>query len=344
MLPRKYSKTERVETEIFIEDQEGGEDDEEGGDGGGKKEITRWEHRSEKWSTEEKLWMMEVRQGSSDWHELRNKRDGGILTTSNFGPAVGLGDFDKNGARNLWNRMYRDTKEEFSDFTKMIMGHGTSFEQFVRERYEPITGYAVIEVGYAVSNKYPWMASSSDGYVFENPDDAVCQEGETILDVLERANGLIEIKVPSMKLPPKIKDQYISQVQGQMYLCNKPWCDVMICHISLSEVKRDRKVPESRIIRVYRDDRYWKWMCTRLKYFVKCIEEGEEPVLNHTDNYTEKDWEIVGSVKKDLDPYHMFDDWDEIPTPLQTNTRKKTKKKKKKKLSKRKTKSKSIKK
>ena len=89
-------------------------------------------------------------------------------------------------------------------------------------------------------------------------------------DRLIGSDGLLELKGPSpsqhieyMLFPKRgVDTDYKVQVQGQLYVCERDWCDICSYHPELPRV----------IVRVERDDAYIKQLERELKIFVDELE------------------------------------------------------------------------
>ena len=92
------------------------------------------------------------------------------------------------------------------------MEQGNLLESEARAIYELETGATVTQVGFVEENEY--VGVSPDGLVGED--------------------GLIEIKCPTNKtytqylLDGKIKPEYYSQMQMQMFITERLWCDYVV--------------------------------------------------------------------------------------------------------------------
>ena len=102
-------------------------------------------------------------------------------------------------------------------------------EAEAREMYEFITGQTVVQVGFCLSNG---CGASPDGLVGDN--------------------GILEIKCPliythvSYLLENKVPTDYFQQVQGQLAVTGRQWCDFMSYYPGLKPL----------IIRATRDEAF----------------------------------------------------------------------------------------
>jgi putative phage-type endonuclease len=112
-----------------------------------------------------------------------------------------------------WERL---TGRPADSFTTPAMQHGIDCEAEARDWYVFETGRDVIEEGFVVHPQFPTVGCSPDGYA----------EG----------GGLIEIKCPQPRshletlATKKLPARYRWQVQGQMWVCGREWCDFVSYH------------------------------------------------------------------------------------------------------------------
>lgn len=111
------------------------------------------------------------------------------------------------------------------------MQHGNDYEAEARSIYELETGNTVIQVGFCEDNEF--VGVSPDGLIGDD--------------------GLIEIKCPTDKtytqylIDNVIKPEYYSQMQMQMLITNRNWCDYVVYNpnfkktIIIKRVKADKE-------------------------------------------------------------------------------------------------------
>jgi putative phage-type endonuclease len=125
-------------------------------------------------------------------------------------------------------------QQEF--YQNEAMQWGTDTEPQARMAYEAFKGVLVDEMGFIDHPSIQYFGCSPDGLVDKD--------------------GLVEIKCPNSKthlstlLNGKIPTKYIPQVQTQMAVMNRQWCDF---------VSFDPRLPEDLqlfVVRVNRDDEY----------------------------------------------------------------------------------------
>jgi len=172
-----------------------------------------------------------LEQGSDAWLKIRL----GIPTTSSFGKIITpsgnkSGQFDKYLTECLTPYIFGRAQE----FVKTKpMQRGNDLEPEAVEWYERYTGIKTKEVGFITTD---------DGTVGCSPDRLV------------GSNGLLEVKCPmenqhTVNLASgKIDPKYIPQVQGQLMLSGRDWCDWLSYHpdapASLVRVEPDEDFQE----------------------------------------------------------------------------------------------------
>lgn len=189
------------------------------------------------------------KQGTPAWLQAR----AGVITASAMGCCLmgaktkGRSDYMINLATEIING-----KALPGGYVNAAMRRGNELEPFARKYYTLLTRNKVEESGLRYLNELKRIGASVDGLVGDE--------------------GLIEIKCPNLNthvnymLKNVMPNSYISQVQGQMWVTGRKWCDFMSYH------------PDSHkmawIIRVMRDEAYIKSLSTAVYGFI-----GELDVL-----------------------------------------------------------------
>lgn len=208
-------------------------------------------------------WLNKAVQGSQEWSENRLLR----LTSANFGAALGLSAYSTmiEVAMDITNLK----KKSFPDRGKLFKEHGTTTEPEARKWYSQTRGVDVVEVGLAVPKWEPRIGTSLDGDIVGT-------------------DGIIEIKSPLQMYAPldehmsKIKsgwkppvhyhdhiwDTHYAQMQGQMKIMEKKWCDYIVF------AKQSNRVYVERVLfnQSYWDDILWPG----IQYF---IDNYMEPLI-----------------------------------------------------------------
>ena len=142
-------------------------------------------------------------QGTPEWFQLREKR-----LTASHGQEIAANGKGLITYINKIMQEYFSTAEPDS-FTSAAMERGNELESSARFAYEVETGLEVEQVGFIVHDEY--SGASPDGMI----DD----------------DGLMEIKCPGDKvyfqylLDKKIDTKYIAQMQCQLLMSKRKWCD-----------------------------------------------------------------------------------------------------------------------
>lgn len=147
----------------------------------------------------------------------------------------------------------RLTNEIVDGYTNDAMAWGTEQEPYARMAYEARTGNFVNQVGFVKHWNIKWVGASPDGLVGDD--------------------GLIEIKCPNTLThiktleSNKAPSEYIGQMQMQMWVTGRHWCDF---------VSYDPRLPVELnyfCTRVMRDDQYIMVMENDIVEFLAEIEQ-----------------------------------------------------------------------
>lgn len=159
----------------------------------------------------EPIYHFDIEQGTDKWFQMRSLR----LTASNASVIATAG----KGLETLVKELLADyfSSKKFEEYTNAYkssdMQRGNDFEATARMVYEIETGNTVNQVGCVTVGDY--ILASPDGLVIEKGAD----------------EGLIEIKNHSDKvflelvLTDKIDPKYIAQMQYQLWVTGRKWCD-----------------------------------------------------------------------------------------------------------------------
>lgn len=176
-----------------------------------------------------------MEQRTDEWYAARlgkatASRIAGIIAKNKDGKAAASRE---NIAVELALEILTGNRQE--GFTNAAMQWGTETEPQARAAYESYTGKFVEEVGFVDHPTIPMAGCSPDGLV---------------------GDGLIEIKcpIPATHLKTitagKADSQYIPQMQWQMAVTGRQWCDFVSYHPRFPEKHR------LAIFRVERDQKY----------------------------------------------------------------------------------------
>lgn len=194
---------------------------------------------------------LDMEQGSLEWMQAR----AGKPSASNFDKLVTMkGELSKQAQKYMYQlagETLAGCKEE--GYTNANMQRGIELEQSAREYYELINEVSVEEVGFCMDEKSRYGAS---------PDGLVGEE------------GLLEIKCPTMAVHieylvnGKLPSTYFQQVQGQLLVTGRKWCDFMSYYPDIRPF----------IVRVERDEEFIKKLETALNEFCDELEKLVEKI------------------------------------------------------------------
>jgi len=184
-----------------------------------------------------------IDQGTDEWLELRK----GKFTASEFKNILGkdtLVGYKDAVYKNAYERLTGKSPEVFvSDWMK----RGTELEGVARSFYEFENHIEVDEVGFVEMSE--WIGCSPDGLIGDS--------------------GMLEIKCPKFTthigylLAQKLPSTYKPQVQGQLWVCEREWCDFM----SYSEDLKPF------ILRVERDEKYIKELEIKINIAIEKVKQ-----------------------------------------------------------------------
>lgn len=198
-------------------------------------------------------------QGSEDWLQARV----GLCTASRFNDVLtktrnGYGAQRKNYMTQLV--IERLTGQPTESFSSAAMINGVEFEPVARLEYELRTGNTVEETGLWLHDTIECGAS---------PDGLVNDDG-----LLEIKNPLPSNHIATLKTG-KVPKQYIAQVQGQLWITGRQYCDfVSYC----AQLPVNAQIV---IIRVERDDEYIAELEEEVTKFMQEVEEQVEFVRSY---------------------------------------------------------------
>lgn len=189
-----------------------------------------------------------IEQGTPEWHMQRlgkvtASRITDVLAKVKTGEAVTREDYKTELV------VQRLTNQPSESFTNAAMEHGVEYEPMARIAYEAHANVFVEQVSFVEHPTIEMFGCSPDGLVGEE--------------------GLLEIKCPSSKnhikylLGGKPPAKYIPQMQCQMAVTGRKWCDF---------VSYDPRLPEDLqlfVVRLERDVSYIMSMEQEVNKFLK---------------------------------------------------------------------------
>lgn len=148
-------------------------------------------------------------QHSDEWFAARL----GIPTSSNFSKIVtGKGEPSKQRTAYLYElAAQRLTGVRDETFKSTAMEEGNEREELSRQVYEMEREVVVDQVGICLSDCERWGAS---------PDGLIGNDG-----LLELKNPLGKTQVERLLTQPTLPASYVQQVQGQIFVTGRDWCD-----------------------------------------------------------------------------------------------------------------------
>lgn len=192
-----------------------------------------------------------IEQGSNEWHLLRL----GKVTASRIADVLSKGKSGESASRRNYRTelvVQRLTGLPGESFSNAAMEHGVRTEPKARTAYEVEKQQFVEQVAFIDHPSIEWFGCSPDGLV---------------------ADGLIEIKCPNSTThvdyladnkPPA---KYIPQMQCQMAVTGRQWCDF---------VSFDPRLPDDLqlfVVRLERDQEYIEAMEAEVKKFLSEVDE-----------------------------------------------------------------------
>lgn len=198
----------------------------------------------------------DIEQGSDDWHELRL----GKITASNFNKvlAKGRGNAPSKTRQSYMLEVVAEilTGQKEDSFTNKYMEWGKQCEPQARAMYEFESGNEVEEVAFIEHSDF--IGVSPDGLIGDN--------------------GLIEIKCPKTTtqiercLIGDFPSDYKAQVQGQLWVSEREWCDFVSFDPRINGDSSYFK------IRVERDEKYIENLANEAAKFINEMLEIIEKV------------------------------------------------------------------
>jgi putative phage-type endonuclease len=181
-------------------------------------------------------------QGSKEWFSVRK----GKVTASCFSKAIAGGQGKTRNAYMIQLLAEMMTDEIVETYTNGAMERGSEIEPFARDYYERMNNCMVEDVGFVELNED--VGASPDGIIGDD--------------------GIVEIKCPNSTthiqniLSDKMPTTYIPQVQGQLWVTERKWCDF----ISFDPRVKNRPFWYKRILR---DDEYIETLRKNIDKFVE---------------------------------------------------------------------------
>jgi len=197
----------------------------------------------------------DVEQGTDEWHQLRKKR----LTASRASAIGANGKGLITYVMELMQDFYSSAEKD--NFTGKDMDRGNELEDSAGFIYSATTGNETRKIGFVEHSEF--VGCSPDLY---------CQK-----------RGLVEIKCPADKgffnllinpVEKEIKSEYIWQMQMQMLICDKDWCDFVAYNPNFNT--------ELIIIRIEKDQKKFDKLRLGFEEGVRLMKEIEDKYVEFT--------------------------------------------------------------
>jgi putative phage-type endonuclease len=191
-----------------------------------------------------------VEQGTPEWHQLRL----GKVTASRVSDVMAKIKTGESASRKNYRAelvVQRLTGLPSESFTNAAMEWGTATEPMARIAYEIAKEVLVEQVGFIEHPTIAMFGCSPDGLVHDGMIEIKCPNSATHIEYLT-----------DNKAPAK----YINQMQCQMAVTGKKWCDF---------VSFDPRLPEDLqlfVVRVERDQKYIDSMEVEVVEFLTEVE------------------------------------------------------------------------
>ena len=166
--------------------------------------------------------IFDCEQGSDEWFRCRL----GIPTASEFKSVLAKGEGKTRRSYMMKLLGERFTGEPAEGFTNIHMQRGREMEAEARRFYVSMTDAAVGRIGF--------LRNGSTGC---SPDSLVGCDG-----MLEIKTRLPHLQL-ELLLDDKVPSEYVAQIQGQLWVAEREWCDLIVYWPKLrpfiKRVKRD---------------------------------------------------------------------------------------------------------
>ena len=192
-----------------------------------------------------------IEQGTDEWKRARL----GYVSASNLDAVMAKGKSGEAVTRkNYKTRIVAErlTGDIGDSYSNAAMEWGVQTEAQAAMAYEVSKETFLDKTGFWKHTQIQWLGCSPDRLVGND--------------------GLVEIKCPNTTthidywLAKKVPSEYVKQVQGQLWVMEREWCDF---------VSFDPRLPEKNrllIVRAYRDEEFIKQMQQEVEQFLNEVE------------------------------------------------------------------------
>lgn len=209
--------------------------------------------------------IVDCEQRSPAWYAARL----GVLTASRLDAVMVNGKSDSGfgvGAYTLMRTLTAEMLEGQSDEQPQTfaMKRGIELEPDAKACYTFRTGRTIRDVGFVLHPTLDGVGCSPDGLVGDD--------------------GMIEVKCPSgaehlsFLVDGEIPKQYVAQVQGQLWICRRQWCDFVSYR---PECSGDTEGLDLLCLRVYPDAAYHAKLDERVPLFLEELRKVREGMLKN---------------------------------------------------------------
>jgi len=207
--------------------------------------------------------ILDVAQGSPEWHEVRL----GLVTASRFKDVLTqprakkdqeAGKLSEVAMSYLCELVAETLTGEHRSASAASLDWGHENEPLARLEYELTQGADVTETGIVIHDN-GLVGASSDGFV--GTDGAI--------EIKCPYNPAIHLKTVLSREMPK---EHIPQVQGNIWLAEREWCDFISFDPRMPQGSKARLF----IVRVFRDDEYIKKLSERVLDFAELVKSKSE--------------------------------------------------------------------
>lgn len=190
-------------------------------------------------------WVFLGEQRTDDWHRARKFR----LTGSRAASALGRGyDTPEVTADYICGRKLQ--------FVNDSMRRGMDKEDDVKRWYEKSHSVTVVDVGFAYFDDYPKLGASPDGLVGEDGMIEIKCPDKMYWKLRARVDGVEYINYQGY--PNHINQSHYDQMQMQMAVMERSWCDYVVYSVAEDEVYEER---------IDFNLKYWRKMLCQLNRF-----------------------------------------------------------------------------
>jgi len=235
----------------------------------------------------EHIEMSTRQQNNEEWHSERKIR----LTSSNFGK-VYLRRPTNTSTCLVKNLLYTKFKGNINTV------RGLAQEEHTKTEYMNKKGNVSVQsIGLVVSKMHPFLAASPDGLITEEGGNTGLIEIKNLLqnnkysieEAIQKVKNFCLEKDKNQNKCLKKNHEYYFQIQGQLNILNKDWCDFVLRRTNPYDIH---------IERIFIDRSLWKSMLPKLEafYFKFLLPELSHPRFNSTSGIRSPKAPWVGCV------------------------------------------------